>query len=182
MATSVLVIQGAGRGAHDADRAIADELQLALGGDFRVSFPHLPGEADPEPDAWRQAITQLAQDRKADVIVAHSVGAALVADMLAEGAALPGARAAALLAPPYVGSGGWDFGGYHFDAHRAHPPTLQLALSFYFGASDRTVPLDHAVLFKKVFPHASFTRLAGCDHQFAGHLPAVARGIRDRAC
>ena len=180
MTTNVLFIQGAGRGAHEEDRALADGLQRALGDDFRVLFPRMPGEDDPKPDTWKRAIALEAQHGKADIVVAHSAGGAMLADLLAEGRSdvdLPRVRAAFLLAPPYIGAEGWDFGGFHLDALRERPQELDLSLSFYFGDADDTVPADHAALYRKVFPHAAFKRLPECDHQFDGHVENMAREI-----
>ena len=180
MSTSVLVIQGAGPGAHDADRAIADELQRALGDGFRVAFPRMPGEPDPQVDVWQRAIAREARRGAADVVVAHSAGAAILADLLAQGRGpvdLPRARSAFLLAPPYIGQGGWELGGFHLDAQRADPPALGLALFLYFGEADTTVPVSHAALYGAIFPLAAFTRLAGCDHQFTGHVARLARDV-----
>jgi predicted alpha/beta hydrolase family esterase len=183
-AAAVLVVQGAGRGAHEEDRAIADELQRALGPGFRIVFPRLPGEDDPQPDEWKRAIATEAASSRAAIIVAHSAGAAVVADLLAEGRAdldLPGVRAAFLLAPPYMGRGGWALSGFHFDAHRQQPTTLSLATFFYFGDADEVVPADHAACFKQVFPGATFRHIGECGHQFAGRLSPVAQDIEAAA-
>jgi len=184
MTTNVLFIQGAGRGAHEEDRSIADELQRALGEGFRLQFPRMPGEDDPKLDTWKRAIALEAQHGRADIVVAHSAGAAMLADLLAEGRGdvdLPRVRAVFLLAPPYVGEEGWDFTGFNLDAQRDRPRELDLALSFYFGDDDETVPADHAALYRKVFPGAAFTRLSDCDHQFSEHVAHVARDVEAAA-
>lgn len=180
MAAKVLFIQGAGAGAHAADAAVAAALEQALGDGFRVVFPRLPDEVDPQPEAWKRAIAELARSSEADLLMAHSAGAAIVADLLIEGrgaADLPHVQAAFLLAPPYVGEGGWDFGGYHLDAHREQPPAPGIAVFFYFGEADETVPVAHASLYRQVFPQAVFRRLPHCGHQFDGHLRRVARDL-----
>jgi len=168
--TAVLFVQGAGANAHDADRALADLLATELGDRFRVVFPRLADEADPDSQAWKRAI-----------VVAHSAGAANVADMLAEGRygiELPVLRGLFLLAPPFIGPGGWAFDGFHFD----HPTSRQslggLPVLFYFGSADKTVPPAHATLYKAAFPDATFHLLKDCEHQFAGHLRRVAQDIR----
>lgn len=180
MSTPVLFIQGAGPGAHAADQCLADELQRALGSDFRVLFPPMPDEDDPHPQAWQHVIAVEAQRSGAEVIVAHSAGAAVLADLLVRDRAerdLPDVQAVMLLAPPYVGDGGWNLGGFHLDARRDDPPALPLALSFYFGDADDTVPAAHAGLYAQVFPRATFQRLPRCGHQFDGHIADVATDL-----
>lgn len=179
--TAVLFIQGAGKGAHSEDRVLADALQQALGERFLVVFPPLPNEADPDTDVWKHAIAEEARRARAAVLVAHSAGAANVADLLAEGryrTDLPPLRGLFLLAPPFIGPGGWEFEGFHFDAPVAAASLGGLPVHFYFGSADATVPAAHADLYRRVFPDARLRILPGCDHQFTGQLPIVARDVR----
>ena len=113
MPISVLFIQGAGQDAHATGRAMADGLQRALGLPYKLTYPRMPGEYDPKPEAWKHTIALEAQACRADILVAHSMGAAIVADLLAGGgdAVLPQVQTAFLLAPPYVGRAGWPLGG-----------------------------------------------------------------------
>jgi predicted alpha/beta hydrolase family esterase len=177
---ALLFVQGAGAGAHAADHALAEALARELGDGFQVVFPRLPREADPDTATWNRTIANEARRARAAVVVAHSAGATTVADMLAEGrrGELPDARAMFLLAPPFVGPGGWDLKGFHLDHATSRQALDGLPLHFYFGSEDQTVPAAHATLYESVFPDASFHRLEDCDHQFAGHLRRVARDIR----
>jgi predicted alpha/beta hydrolase family esterase len=184
MAATVLFIQGAGAGAHDVDRSVAADLQRALGGGFRVSYPRMPSEEDPKPSRWKSAIAAEARASQAAMVVAHSAGATMVADILAEGTAardLPQVRAVFLLAPPYVGQGGWDLGEFHLDARRGGAQAQEPATFFYFGASDSVVPPSHADLYRQAFPDATFRQLGDCDHQFTGRLPLVVQDMRAAA-
>jgi pimeloyl-ACP methyl ester carboxylesterase len=178
--TDVLFIHGAGDDAHHVDGALVDALGQALGDGFRIHFPRMPGGDDPDNVAWKGTIVAEARRTKAGVVVGHSAGGAIVADMLAQGRQrmdLPHARAIFLLAPPFIGRGGWDFEGFHFDRPVDDGTMAGLQMHLYFGTSDATVPQSHADLYAKVFPQAVIHRLAGCDHQFAGHLPRVARDV-----
>lgn len=179
-AVSLLFVQGAGEGAHEEDAALAVELGRCLGPGFSICFPRLPDEADPDSDAWKRAIVAEARRTGAILVVAHSAGAAMTADLLAEGRLgtdLPGLRGLFLLAPPFVGAGGWRLDGFHFDRARPIAPP-GLTIRFYFGSADAIVPPGHADLFEPVFPGARITRLAGCGHQFTGYLHHVAEDIR----
>ena len=177
---AVLFVQGAGENAHAVDRLMADALAKELGDRFQVAFPRVPDEADPDRDAWKRAIAADVRRAGAAIVVAHSAGAANVADMLAEGrrGELPGVRGLFLLAPPFIGPGGWAFDGFHFDHATSRQALAGTPLHFYFGSADATVPPAHAALYQAVFPDASVHRLKDCGHQFGGHLRRVARDIR----
>ena len=177
----VLVVQGAGENAHAVDQALADALGQALGAGFHVVFPRLPGEDDPDGEAWKQAIAAEVRRSGAAVVVAHSVGATNTADLLAEGrygAELPRLRGLFLLAPPFAGPGGWNLPGFHFDHATSRQSLDGLAIHFYFGTADQTVPPTHAGLYEQAFPDAVFHRIAGADHQFNGQIGRVADDIR----
>ncbi len=179
MTIEVLFIQGAGAGAHAADQRLADALARSLGAGHRVHFPRLPGEDDPDKSAWQDAIAAALRRTRATLLVAHSAGAAIVADMLAQRApSLRDLRGLLLLAPPFVGEGGWSLPGFHFDEGgpvdtRSGPP-----LHLFFGSADQTVPPAHAEPYARTFPRAAIHRLAGGDHQFGGFMLRVARTAR----
>jgi len=176
----VLFIQGAGAGAHEADGILAGALGQALGPGFRVHFPQLPNEGDPANDVWEHAISTALLDTHASILVAHSAGAAIVADMLAQRVAdeLAHLRGLFLLAPPFVGEGGWKLDGFHLDRVVDRGTLGELRLQLYFGLADTTVPPAHAELYAKTFPDAAIQRLPGCDHQFGGFMPRVARDVQ----
>jgi predicted alpha/beta hydrolase family esterase len=175
---SVLFIQGGGEGAHAEDRALADSLRRELGATFAVHYPRMPTEDDPADAAWKRAIAEEAASSHASIIVGHSIGATILADMLAEGAALPAPGGVFLIAPPYIGAGGWALEGYHFDAARTGGAPPGPRLFFYFGSADETTPIAHADLYARVFPNAVVRRLEGRDHQFGNDLSPVAADIR----
>ena len=177
--TEVLFIQGASRGAHDADQLLAQALGAALGDGFRVHFPRMPAEDAPDNDVWQRRISTALERTAATFLVAHSAGAAIAADLLALGSAeLARLRGVFLLAPPFVGRGGWQLDGFHL---AAAVPTGGLPVHLYFGSADRTVPLAHAELYAAVFPDATIHRVAGCDHQFGGFMARVAKDVRGAA-
>lgn len=172
----VLFVQGASAGAHDADQVLADALAAALGVGLRLHFPRMPDEEAPDNDVWKQWISTELDRGTAIFLVAHSAGAAIVADMLAQGLAdrATAMRGAFLLAPPFVGRGGWQLDGFHLDRPVATGP---LPMHLYFGLADQTVPPAHAELYATVFPDATIHRLAGCDHQFGGFMARVAKDV-----
>ena len=178
----LLFIQGAGAGAHEADQVLADALGQALGADFRVHFPRMPDEGAPDNDVWKQAISTALRRTPAVFLVAHSAGGAVVADLLAQGgraaAELASLTAIVLLAPPFVGAGGWQLEGFHLDQPSAADAPALPPLHLYFGLADETVPPAHAELYGRRFEAAVIHRLPGCGHQFEGWTAQLARDLR----
>jgi len=178
----LLFIQGAGAGAHEADRVLADALGQALGPEFRLHFPRMPDEGAPDNDVWKQAISTALRRTRATFLVAHSAGGAAAADLLAQGghgaAELASLTAIVLLAPPFVGAGGWQLEGFHLDQPSAVDAWALPPLHLYFGLSDETVPPAHAELYGRLFKAAVIHRLPGCGHQFEGWTAQLARDLR----
>jgi predicted alpha/beta hydrolase family esterase len=176
----LLFIQGASAGAHEADRVLSDALSRSLGPGFRVHFPHMPDEVAPDNDVWKRRISTTLRQSHATFLVSHSAGAALVADLLVQGPPeeLASLLGLFLLAPPFVGRGGWQLDGFHLDDPVARARLRGLPLQLYFGLADTTVPASHAELYSALFPDAAIHRLPGCGHQFEGFMAQVARDVR----
>ena len=54
--TDVLFIQGGGEGAHEEDSSLAASLQKALGSEYAVRYPQMPGESNPDIRNWKTKI------------------------------------------------------------------------------------------------------------------------------
>ena len=79
MKKHILFIQGAGEGAYEEDRKLADSLQDALGVEYHVLFPKMPNEESPEDDAWiAQIANELALLDGQVILVGHSAGGAVL--------------------------------------------------------------------------------------------------------
>ena len=117
----VVFVQGGGEDVHDSwDNRLVASLQQALGAGYTVRYPRMPREADPDPRRWKQAIArELAGARDLPVIlVGHSIGAAILLDFLTGTAARGRVSAVFLVAPPFIGDGGWPSDdGDAFDVH-----------------------------------------------------------------
>jgi predicted alpha/beta hydrolase family esterase len=179
----LLFIQGAGSGAHEADRVLFEALGELLGPGFRIHFPRMPDEAAPDNDVWKRRISTSLRETRATFLVAHSAGAALVADMLVDNPAdeLVTLGGLLLLAPPFVGRGGWALDGFHLDGAVDRERLRALPLQFWFGLDDTTVPPTHSELYAARFPDAIVHRLPGCSHQFEHCLGSVADALRHLA-
>ena len=177
----VLFIQGAGSpGAYDEDEALADSLQAHLGEGYRVSYPRMPNEADPDVKTWTRAIeAELDRIAAPAFLVGHSIGASVLARMLSTPNTITSACLGLfLVAGPFWHDDAfwhWDECALPKDAGRRIPAGLPLYL--YHGEADPFVPLAHVDMYASVFPQAVVCRLAGRDHQLNEDLSEVARDI-----
>lgn len=84
MASQILFIQGGGARTHDDwDKKLVENLERHLG--IAVRYPRMPDEDDPSFAAWKPALTRELDllDEHA-IVVGHSVGGAMVLEVLAE--------------------------------------------------------------------------------------------------
>ena len=85
MSTCVLFIQGGGKGAHAEDTFLADSLKRALGPDYDVRYPRMPGESNPGVELWGQEISsELSKISGKVILVAHSVGGSILLRYLSD--------------------------------------------------------------------------------------------------
>ena len=180
MVRQVLFIQGAGAGTHDDwDDKLVASLRRELGEDYAVRYPRMPGEDEPSYPAWKAALTS---DFKSlddgAILVGHSVGGTILLHVLAEQAPPFEPGGLFLLAPPFVGDGGWPSEEMPriSDFSRRLPAGLPVYL--YHGAGDDIVPLAHLSLYAHAIPGAVIRTLDGRDHQLNNDLRAVAGDIR----
>jgi uncharacterized protein len=107
----VLFIQGGGKGAYDEDAALAESLKQALGHDYDVHFPRMPGEAKPNVQSWKQKIAaELSRSHGNVVLVGHSLGGSFLLKYLAEEEVEKPIAGLFLLAAP-----SWDEDQWNFD-------------------------------------------------------------------
>lgn len=179
----VVFVQGGGEGTHDSwDDKLVASLEDALGAGYRVRYPRMPDEANPEPGPWKRLIVrELAKSTEGAIVVAHSVGAAIVLDLLTDSDSRkrrPRLAGVFLVATPFIGDGGWPIDDLRATKAVARAFPAETPLYLYQGSKDDTVPLAHADLFEAAFPHAIIRRLEGRDHQLSNNLSEVAYDIR----
>jgi predicted alpha/beta hydrolase family esterase len=177
----VLFIQGAGsEGAHQEDRALADSLQAHLGPDFKVLYPLMPNEADPDFNTWNRAIqAELECLDSSAFLVGHSIGASVLAKVLS-GTNLVRAKCLGLflISGPFWHDDTfwrWNDCALSSDAGAGLPRGLPVHL--YHGEDDSFVPVSHVDMYANILPQASVRRLAGRDHQLNEDLSEVASDI-----
>jgi predicted alpha/beta hydrolase family esterase len=177
MTVKVLFVHGAGAGAYDCDGKLARSLQRELGGRYCVRYPCMPNEAEPCYPVWKAALLD-AFDALDDgcVLVGHSVGGMVLVHVLAQEqlAFKPGVLG--LIAPPFMGPGGWtsEEAGQFPGADRL-PAGLPVYL--HHGMQDEVIPPAHAELYARAIPRASVRMLLHRDHQLNDDLSELARDI-----
>ena len=182
---SILFIQGAGHGAHEEDRHLAESLRHALGSRFDVRYPAMPAEEDAPYDQWCETIERDVADAPGPVmIVGHSVGASILIKWFCESAETAAVAGVFLVACPFWGGDGWLYEGYEKLALQPGcaanlPPGVPVFL--YHCQDDPIVPFDHLALYSQALPQATVRAHANGGHQLNNDLTAVARDI-DSLC
>jgi predicted alpha/beta hydrolase family esterase len=173
---TILFIQGGGAGTHDEwDDKLVDSLARHLG--VAVRYPRMPNEDDPSYATWKPALIRELHDLDEHaVVIGHSVGGAMLLDVMAEQRKAVGALC--LIAAPFIGDGGWssDEIRQRKDLATRVPSTVLL----YHGTADDTVPVSHVELYAHAIPHATVRVLVDRDHQLNNDLIEVARDIKER--
>jgi predicted alpha/beta hydrolase family esterase len=176
----VLFVQGGGSSdTHDSwDNKLVTSLKQALGARYRILYPRMPDEANPNPTAWKKAIArELRKVNDGVILVAHSIGAAILVDYLADGNLERKPAAVFLVATPFIGSGGWPSNDLRPTKTIAAELSAGAPLYLYHGDDDDTVPFSHVGEFAKVLPHATIHRLEGRNHQLNDDLSELAHEI-----
>jgi len=178
-ATSVLFIQGGGKGARSADAPLADSLKRALGPKYDLRFPRMPNEADPNVESWKQKISsELSRIAGGVILVAHSVGGSILLRYLAEEKVEKPIAGVFLLAVP-----SWDEDRWNFDDLKLpRDVAVKLApiprLFFYHCRDDEVVPFAHLALHRARIPRAVTRAVDSGGHQFGYDLSGIATDIR----
>ena len=181
MTASILFIQGAGRGAHDEDKRLADSLQDALGRRYEVRYPAMPNDGDAPYERWREQIElELAALPGPAVLVGHSIGASVLIKWVSERQDEQPIAGVFLAACPFWGGDGWRYEGYE-DLALSHGFAARLPAGLpvylYHCRDDVTVPFDHLALYARVLPQATVREFDDGGHQFNDDLSALARDV-----
>ena len=113
MRGQVLLIEGAGQGAYDADQQLASSLRQALGPAYDVRYPAMPDEANAPYAQWQHQIdAALASMQGPAILVGHSVGGSVIAKWMSERGIEKPIAGVFLIATPFWGGDGWRYEGY----------------------------------------------------------------------
>jgi predicted alpha/beta hydrolase family esterase len=178
MTRNILFVQGGGEGAYAFDAQLAENLQAALGPGYHVQYPPMPDEDSPDDQAWKSKIAgeiEALGDRP--IVVAHSVGGTIVLCALAEDGSAAKIAALFLIAPPFIGQGGWSIPESESMAGVGARLPGDLPIYLYHGSADDVVPFAHLELYAKAIPQAQLRRVDDADHQLNNDLSEVATDI-----
>ena len=176
----ILFIQGGGAGAHDEwDDKLVESLRRELGGGYEVRYPRMPEEGDPSYARWSRVIRrEMAALDDGAVVAGHSVGAAILLNVLAEQPPEKGLGAIVLIAAPFVGEGGWPGDEFELTSDLGGKLPAGVRVHVFHGLGDGTAPPSHAGLYALAIPQAQVHQLPGRDHQLSNDLSEVAEAIR----
>ena len=178
MRAGVLVIQGAGAGAHAEDALLVSSLRHHLGPEFEVEYPWLPDEDEADDDRWETAIADALETAPRPlVVVGHSAGGYPLLKALLT-APPTGLRAICLLAVPFPGADPvWTFDGFDLPSGFGERLPQDARVFLYASPDDDTVPFAHRDHYASEIPRAVTRTLPG-GHQFGNDLRVVADDIR----
>ncbi len=176
----ILFIQGGGAGVHDEwDNQLVESLERGLGDGFEVYYPRMPDEDDPAYSRWSAAIrAEIDTLEDGAVLVAHSLGAPILVNTLAEQPPGRALGAIVLVSAPFVGAGGWPGEEFELTDDLGARLPQGVPIQVFHGQDDDTAPPAHADLYARAIPQAQVHLLPGRDHQFNNDLSAVAEAIR----
>jgi len=170
MANKVLIVQGAGEGAHLEDKALADYLGAALGPEYLLTYPKFPGLETIAYDAWRDQLRdELEKLGNGGLIVAHSLGGSAVLKYFSEEATACAIAGLFLVAPPYKGNDGeWGTDDFAMDAGAASRLSAAMPIFIYHSRDDEWVPFAHLAQWTSKMPGMVARQFDDRGHSFTG--------------
>ena len=198
-AVEVILIQGAGAGAHEADALLAASLAEHLGDGFTVDFPLMPDEDEPDDDRWSAAIGAAIDTAAIDtaaidtaaidtaaidpaaspaVLVGHSAGGYLLLKHLAKHPPTQSIAALCIIAAPFPGADpAWTFDDFELPDDLAERLPAGVPVLLYASEDDAIVPFAHLDHYARAIPGAIVRTVTG-GHQLGNDLRVVAEDIR----
>ena len=180
MKHQILFIQGGGENAHEADGLLVESLRTALGPTYKVLYPKMPNESDPDYEKWKGQIKDELSGPGEMILIGHSLGGSFLLKYISEEKIETTIRGIYLIATPYWGGDGWRYEGYK---SVALPESLasklpnETPIFFYHSRDDETVPFAHLNLYAEKLPQATIRELDGRGHQLNNDLSEVVEDI-----
>ena len=184
MTQPVLFIHGSGdAGVYAEDGRLVASLQAALGPAYAVRYPYMPLEESAAYADWNARLAvELAAGDDAIMLVAHSVGGAILLKYLTEEQVTRPIAGLFLLATPFFGGDAdWNY------ADMTLPPAFAAQLPpiphivVYHSRDDEVVAFAHLALYAAHLPDATIRAFDGRGHQFGNDLTEVAEDIKSAA-
>ena len=179
MKKQVLFIQGAGEGAYEEDRKLAESLQAALGEEYEVVYPRMPNEENPEDDPWMTQISkELAPLAGNVILVGHSAGGGTLLKYLLKESLSKPVAGIFLIAIPYWGPEDEEGEEYTLREGFAAKLPKDVPIYLYHSRDDEWVPFAHLATYAEKIPQATAREFDGRGHQFNSDLSEVAADIK----
>lgn len=151
MVKQVLFIQGAGAGAYDADKKLANSLQRTLGSDYDMRYPRMPDEDNAPYEEWKQQVeTEMATMSGPVLLVGHSVGASILAKCLIDSEVDKPVAGIFLISTPFWGGDGWWYEGIRNLSYRAILLQNCHRALWYFCTTAKTMKLRHLATWRSM--------------------------------
>lgn len=179
MKKQVLFIQGAGEGAYEEDEKLAVALQDALGGEYNVHYPKMPGEEHPKDKEWIAEISkELASLDGKVILVGHSAGGAVLLKYLLKEKIRNPIAGIFFIAMPFWGPE--DEEEEEYPLHEAFASELPKGapIFLYHSRDDEWVPFAHLEMYAEKIPQATIRKFNGRGHQFNNNLSEVAADVK----
>jgi uncharacterized protein len=180
MITNVLFIQGAG--GYDEDAKLAASLRTSLGDHYRIIYPRMPNENNPEYIPWKDKIAEeIAASDGPLVLAGHSFGASMILKYLTENPLEKPIMGVFAASTPYWDAANQDTQEYALVDNAAASFPQGLPLFFYHARDDETVLFKHLALYTAQFPQATIREIDAGGHQLNNDLSLMAADIRNLA-
>jgi pimeloyl-ACP methyl ester carboxylesterase len=176
----ILFIQGGGADVHDKwDNKLVDSLRAKLGSGYELSYPRMPDEDEASYMKWAPAIRHhIARSSKGLILVGHSLGGAILIQVLAEQPPERAPGAIILISAPFIGEHGWPGDQFELPQNLGAKLPRGVPVHIFHGRDDTIAPPSHSDLYARAIPQAKVHRLSGRDHQLNNDLSEVAEVVR----
>lgn len=176
----ILIVHGAGDGAHAEDQALATYVRNALAPDCIGSYPQFSGLENPAYGTWKDEMdAELATFGDPGIVVAHSLGGAAMLKYLSQERRNLSLAGLFLIGTPYTCANG-DWGGdFALAADFASRLPKIGAIVMYHSEDDEWVPFSHLARWAERLPGARSRRFTDRGHSFsASPFPELIADIR----
>lgn len=164
----ILFIQGAGEGAFDEDKLLADAIRNQQGSGAGFHYPKLEGlEKIDWAVAAKELSNALSKLEAGGIVIAHSLGGAALLKLLSEHPEIADISSLYLIATPYkVKDGEWGTDDFAIDLDFASR-LPHCAIRLFHSRDDEFVPFEHLQRYGDKLPNATLIGLDGYGHQFS---------------